>query len=69
MRAVLERPRVGKQNSIHQILGSLRKVEGDEVIRDLRSAGRRPFVRLVLITFGRDKQKSKRPQTIFHRLA
>lgn len=55
MRAVLERPRVGNRDRIQQIVESLRKAESDEVIRDRRSAERRPFVRPVLITFGRDK--------------
>jgi hypothetical protein len=54
MRAVLERPRVGNRNRIQQIIESLRKAESDEVIRDRRSATRRPFVRPVLITLGRD---------------
>jgi hypothetical protein len=54
MRAILERPRVGKDNRIQEIIASLRKAESDEVIRDRRSATRRPFVRPVLITLGRD---------------
>jgi len=55
MRAVLEGPRVGTHDRIQQIIESLRKAERDEVIREQRSAGRRPFVRPVLITLGRDK--------------
>ena len=55
MRAVLERPRLGKHNRIQQIIESLRKAESDETIHDRRSAGRRPFVRPVVITLGRDK--------------
>jgi hypothetical protein len=55
MRTVLERPRVGRHNSIQQIIESLRKAESAEVLRDRRSAGRTPFVRPVLITLGRDK--------------
>ena len=54
MRAVLERPRAGSSNCIHQIIESLRKSESDEVIHERRSAGRRPFVRPVIITLGRD---------------
>jgi hypothetical protein len=55
MRAVLERPRVGNHDCIRQIIESLRKAESDEAIRERRSAERRPFVRPVLITLGRDK--------------
>jgi len=55
MRAVLERPGVGNRNDIQQIIERLRKAESDETIRDRRMAGRRPFVRPVLITLGRDK--------------
>ena len=55
MRAVLERPKVGKHSRILQIIESLRKAESDDVLRDRRSAGRRPFVRPVLITLGRDE--------------
>ncbi len=55
MRAVLERPRVGNHDRIQQIIESLRKAESDEAIRERRSAERRPFVRPVLITLGRDK--------------
>ena len=55
MRAVLEGPRVGNRNHIQRILESLRKAESDEAIRDRRSAARRPFVRPVLITLGRNE--------------
>ena len=55
MRAVVEGPRVGTHDRIQQIIESLRKAESDEVIHERRSAGRRPFVRPVLITFGRNK--------------
>ena len=55
MRAGFERPRVGQQNPIQQIIESLRKAESDEAIRDRRSAERTPFVHPVLITLGRDK--------------
>ena len=56
MRAVLERPRVGRPNRIPQILESLRKAESAEAIRERRSAERTPFVRPVIITLGREKQ-------------
>ena len=55
MHDVLEYPRVGKHKGIQQIVGSLRKEESAEAIRERRSAGRVPFVRPVLITLGRDK--------------
>ena len=67
MRAVLERPSVGKQNRIQQIIESLRKAESAEAIRDRRSAGRVPFVRPVLITLGRNKQTEI--QTTSHNLS
>ena len=54
MHALLERPRVGTHNRIQEIIESLRKAESDEVLRERRSAGRRPFVRPVIITLGRD---------------
>ena len=55
MRALLERPRIGKHNGIQQFIESLRKEESAEAIRDRRLAGRTPIVRPVLITLGRDK--------------
>ena len=55
MRAGFDRPRGGQQTPIQQIIESLRKAESDDTFRDRRSAERTPFVRPVLITFGRDK--------------
>ncbi len=56
MHAALECPRVGKDDRIQQILESLRKADSAEANRERRSADRRPLVRPVLISLGRDKQ-------------
>ena len=55
MCALPECSQVGEHYCIEQIIESLRKAESDEAIRERRSAERRPFVRPVLITLGRDK--------------
>ena len=56
MPATLARPNVAVHNRIQQILESLRRAESEEVIRDRRLADRRPFVRPVVITLGREQR-------------
>ena len=55
MCALLECSQVGEHYCIEQKIEILLKAESDETRRERRLADRRPFVRPILITLGRDK--------------